>query len=203
MKKLLCILTLIPMLMTGCSGEDNRVTIACEDGYECPQEVKAAIDEYYSDKQTEYVSVERSKIGNKDYTVSIGNVEMASTLGYGVWKSKVMAYENACFVAYDDYRMISDLSGKKAGIFGEVDYTQYVATNEDCEYQAYTSAQTALSDLKEGVIDAIICLPDAADAFLEKDGSLRVNDVLDSEIYEYVVVSSDIELINSLDKVIE
>lgn len=203
MKKLLCILALIPMLVTGCGSADNRVLIACEDGYECPQSVTDAVKEFYDGKQVEIVSVDRSRIGGKDYDVSIGGVKMGGTMGYGVWKSRVMAYENACTVSYNDYRMVSDFTGKKAAVFGDMSYTDYMEINDDFEYKTYTSAETALSDLKEGVLDVIICLPEAADAFYEKDDSLRVNDLLDSEIYEYVVVSSDIELINSLDKVIE
>jgi hypothetical protein len=203
MKKLLCVLTLIPIFFTGCSSADNKVLIACEEGYECPQAVSDAINEFYAGQQTEIVNVDRSKIGDKAYNVSIGNIKMGASLGYGVWPSKVMAYENACTVAYEDYRMVSDFSGKKAGVFGDIKSNQYIDTNDDCEYMSYTSAETILSDLKAGVIDVIICLPDAADAFFDKDDSLRVNDLMDSEIYEYVVVSSDIELINSLDKVIE
>jgi hypothetical protein len=190
------------MFITGCS-RDNNVIVAYEDGYECPQNVADAIGEYYGGKETKIVTVERNAIGNNDYDVSVGCVKMGDSLGYGVWKSKVIDYENACTVAYNDYHMVSDFSGKKAGVFGNIKYSRYAQTNDDCEYKSYTSAETILSDLKEGVIDVIICLPDAVDDFLEKDDSLRVNDLLDGEIYEYVVVSRDIELINSLDKVIE
>lgn len=201
MKKMLMAIALV-FLFCGCSKSED-IKIAVENNYTCPNAVMSAIEEFYADKSIEIVNVERLYLGNKEYHVSIGAIEMGRPIRYGIWKSKVMKYENVCGVGYDDYKMSSDFSGKKVGILGSFNYSDYVYLDNDCEYSIYTNADVALSDIREGVIDAVLCMEDTADSLIEKDNMLRINDILDSKIYEYVVLSEDTELINSLDKVVK
>lgn len=203
MKELkILVILIISAIAAGCSKESS-ITVAVEKGYECPQNIMDSIEDYYSAGNVVIKEVARSELGNSKYEVSVGAVEMGSALGYGVWKSKVIGYDNACSVSYDDYKISEDFSGKKAGMPEDFNYSNYIYLDDDCEYSNYSNTENMLTDLKEGAIDAVICSPDTAELLKASDNNLRVNDLLDSSIYEYVVVSEDIELINSLDMVIE
>ena len=201
MKNIFAVL-ILSLLILGCS-EDNSITIGVEKGYDCPENVINSIESYYGSENIVFKEAARSEVGDDKFDVSLGAVEMGRAIGYGVWKNNVMGYDNACCVSYDDYKMSTDFSGKKVGIEENFNYSNYISFDEDCDYSSYNSSESMLSDLKEGIIDAIVCSPNTAEMLKSSDNNLRVNDLLDSNIYEYVVVSKDIELINSLDKVIE
>lgn len=200
MKKLI-ILLLLAFISTGCS-EETGVTIAVEEGYECSEDVMNAVKNYYNGDVV-ISEVDRNGLLDGGYDVAIGAVEMGRAIDYGVWKSRVMAYDNACCVSYDDYRISDDFSGKKAGIAEGFNYSYYTSLNDECEYSNYSNNSELLSDLQSGIIDVAICSADVADEMKESDNDLRINDLLDGRIYEYVVISKDIDLINSLDQVIE
>lgn len=201
MKKLLLIIAFM-LLIAGCQKQ-NEITLAIEKGTECPENVTAAIEEYYKGKNIKSLEIEKGQIGNVKYDIAYGGVEMGRALGYGVWKSKPVKYENACCVAYNSYMMSTDLKSKKIGVPKEFNYSYFVSLDEDSQYSTYNDVDSLISDLKEGLVDAVICTSSYADSLRARDKNLFINDLLDSNIYEYTVVSKDMELINSLDKVIE
>lgn len=201
MKKIWVVLALF-IFITACSS-DNSITIGVQKGYDCPENIINAIESYYESDNVVIKEAARSEVGDDKYDVSVGAVEMGRALGYGVWKSNVIGYENACCISYDDYKMSSDLSGKKVGIEQNLNYSDYITLDDDCEYSNYSDTESMLSDLQNKAIDAVICFPNTGELLKSSDNNLRVNDFLDSSIYEYVVVSKDIGLINSLDQVIE
>ena len=201
MKKL-AVLLLMSIAAVGCTEESGKVTIAIEEGYTPDKEVTDAVENFYGGN-IETVSVRRSEISSGKYDVGIGGVAMGDSMGYGIWKSLVLDYDNACVVSYDDYKMSSDLSGKKIGVIQGYDYSRYLSVDDECEYTNYSNTESMLSDIKNSAIDAVVCSAETAGELRKADDKLRVNDLLDSNVYEYVVVSEDIDLINSLDKVIK
>ncbi|MCD8091177.1 MAG: transporter substrate-binding domain-containing protein [Clostridiales bacterium] len=201
MKKMLLLLMGV-MLVCGCGNKDNTVKLAIEEGYDCPKAVLEALYDYYEGREITVTEVKQSDLTSDKYDAAAGGVNMTSSLGYGLWKSSVIKYENACAAGYDDYRFSDDFSGKRAGVPAEFNYSRYITIVEGCEYTTYKNTEDILSDLKAGAIDAAVCDTETAAELKEADSSLRVNDILESNIYEYVVLSRDIDLINSLDDII-
>ncbi len=200
MKKILCVL-LASMLLCGCSGDDS-ITLACMQGLDC-SELTSAIQDYYGADKVNVTVVDRDAIASGDYDVKIGAVAMGETLEYGMWKSKAIMHETACVVSRDEYRMSTDLDGVKLGIPDDFEYTRYISVPEGAEIERYKSRDTLISDLREGVIGAIVCSENIGGEVAAAVEGARVNILLDSEIYEYAVMSEDIDLINSLDAVIK
>ncbi len=200
MKKILCIL-FASLLFFGCSG-DTDITVACQQGLDCG-ELTAAIQDYYGADRVNISVVDRDAVISGDYDVKIGAVAMGETLEYGVWKSKAIMHETACVVSRDEYRMSTDLDGVRLGIPEDFEYTRYVSLPEKAEVERYKNRDTLISDLKEGVIGAIVCSENIGGELAAAVEGARVNILLDSEIYEYAAMSEDIDLINSLDAVIK
>ncbi len=201
MKKMLLLLTFV-ILLCGCGGSTEKVQLAVEKGYSCPEAVMTAIRDYYEGREITVSEVKQSDLTSEEYDAAVGGVNMTSSLGYGVWKSSVIKYENACAVGYDDYRFSDDFTGKRAGVYEDFDYSRYISVVDDCEYTDYKNIEDMLSDLKAGAIDAAVCDIETAEELRAADKNLRINDMLESKIYEYVVLSRDIDLINSLDDII-
>lgn len=200
MKRILCILA-AAIALTGCS-EKKEITMACEKGFEC-DEIKEAVKEYYGSEDIVVTEVDSSELLTGGYTVSIGSVLMGDSLDYGLWKSKPIKHECAAVVSRDEYRASADLTDVKLGIPKDFEYVRFITVPEDCEVETYSDRNALISDLKEGVIGAIICSDSVGGEIAAAVDGARINTIIDSRIYEYVVISEDIDLINSLDTVIE
>ncbi len=201
MKKLLCILT-AAVALCGCSEGSDKISIAYEKGYECGDIINA-IEKYYGTNDITVTEEDRDKISDSGCTVAIGSVPMGDPLSYGMWKSKAIKYETACIISRDEYKMSADLESVKIGVPADFEYIRFVSVPEDAKVENYSDRAALISDLKEGVIDAIICSDSAGGEIASAVEGARINTLLDSEIYEYTVMSEDIDLINSLDAVIK
>ncbi|MCD8089618.1 MAG: transporter substrate-binding domain-containing protein [Clostridiales bacterium] len=190
-------------LLCGCGGDDDFVIIGLEQGYECPTEIKLAAGDYYDGKEVIFTEGKSSELSPDDYGAVIKYVNMTSSVGYGVLKSNVIALKNLCAAGYGDYRDSGDFSGKKAALYGGFSLGDYAPAADDCEYTVYTDFENLLSDIKEGAVDVVICTSDTAPEFKKADPKLRINDIIESDIYEYVVLSDDSGLITEVNKVIK
>ncbi len=199
MKKIICILALA-LIIGGC-GESGEITLAREKGFEC-DEIIAAIEEHYGRSVT-VKEVGRDEISRGDSDIMIGAVPMGDSLDYGMWKSKTIKYEMACVVSRDEYRMTTDLEDVDIGIPDDFEYLRYISLPEEASVTPYSDKTALVSDLKEGVIGAVICSDGVGEDIAAAVDGARVNTLYDSNIYEYAVMSEDVELINSLDAVIE
>ncbi|MCC8015745.1 MAG: hypothetical protein LIO87_11240 [Eubacterium sp.] len=202
MNRLLPVVLTALCLLCGCGGDDGVINIAFEAGETCPEEIKTVISDYYKGKDIVFSEAERKDLSVNNYDVVVKYINMTTNTGYGVWKSKAIGYENVCAAGYDDYRISSDFSGKKAAVYGDFNLSDYTAVVDDCEYTEYADMDIMISDIKEGAVDVVLCLTDAAETLKAAEPQLRINDILDSDIYEYVVISEDSGLIAEADKVI-
>ncbi|MCD7854506.1 MAG: hypothetical protein LUG66_02690 [Clostridiales bacterium] len=202
MKRLTAVVLTALCLICGCGGNDNVIRVGFEAGEICHEEVKTAISDYYSGKEVVFSEAERGELSADEYNAVVKYVNMTASLGFEVNKSKVIKYESLCSAAYEDYRISYDFSGKKAALYGDFSLNELAPVVEDCVYTEYTDSELMLSDLREGAVDVILCLSDSADELKAADPKLRINDMLESGIYEYVVVSEDSGLIAETDKVI-
>ena len=204
MKKLFLAIVLA-LRVQGCSKK-NEITIACEEGFDCP-EITEAVEKYYDEKgvgdSVTVTETDRNKLLSNEYTVEIGSRPMGDPLDYGMWKSRPIKYEIACIISRDEYRMTTDLESLKVGIPKDFEYVRFISLPENTEVSGYSDKGSLISDLNEGVIDAAICSDEVGAEIAAAISGARINNLSDSNIYEYVVMSEDIDLINSLDAVIK
>ena len=193
MKKILIALFLL-ISLSAC-GEAESYEVAVRQGCDFTDTLDR-IREFCPD--IEVVEMAESPSDYSSYYASIDLIRMGDTLGYGMLKSSPIEYINLCAVSYDSYPMSTDLSGVKAAVVGDINCSDYITVPGDCSLTPYESPELAIEDLNEGYVDVILCLSTQADNFYELNSGLRIEDVMDSTIYEYAVISNNGELIDYL-----
>lgn len=199
MKKFLIIIALA-LTLGGCKKDDGLVC-AYWTGYQCDRLLEE-VESFYNN-EIEIKEIEKFYVMSDNYDVYIGAVTPGTSMGFGVYKSKTLELENLCSVSQTGAKSLTDYDGKAVGCLDNLEISRYVTLGSEIEAETYTRAEDMLSDLKGGIIDGILCLPDTAESLLEKDPDLKVWDLEESEIYEYAVFGRSQELIEYINRVIE
>lgn len=202
-KKIGLILLMAFVFFTGCKDNGKiRVALQSIDGLEG---IVDEIKRYYADKDVEIIETNEKEvvyISAKKYDVLIGEVKEGAVLGYGRWKSKPLKKTTAFIIAYGEYKMTSDFSGKKVGYTKGFEYNAFLPLNAECEYVSYEDERAMLDDLKSGVIQAILCTNEETDKYKSIDENFRANQLINSESYETCVISCDMELIKKINNIV-
>ena len=197
MKKFVCMCMAVCLL----SVTEKPITVSVETGYECDK-ILDAVKEFYRGKDITVTQTDNI-LWDKDSTVSIGSVPVDEALGYGMWKTSPMGHVSLCIISRDDRKITADLENMKIGIPEELDHIKYISLPQNTEAELYEETEPMLSDLNEKVIDAVILTEDMGADVIDKLEGMKINTLLDGRLYEYVAISSDKELIDRLDTVIE
>lgn len=188
-------------MLTGCSEDKKGVTVSVEEGCDCG-DILDEIKAYYAGEDITVVQKENI-ISDTDSTVCIGLQPLGESLDYGMWKSAPLGFEAACVISSADCRLSSELADMKTGIPRGFDYVKYVYLPENADVEIYDDTDVMLSDFKENVINAMIFTESEGVDIARELGDVRINTLLDGRRYEYVVISEDKKLIDSLNAVIE